>query len=164
MGAQIREMSQSYQVLRRVFVAGLGSSLVLYFIPWFTPAGDILRAWSATGGAERALSSFDLCCLMLRVGDTLHGAFYLVLSIMELVLLVLAIWRPRRWVFRVGAGEQLLTLIVFLLRSRANDLPQPEWSVLVYYATWAMCFTGFFVRPPVIKGGPSSVSEPETQT
>ncbi len=156
-------MSRPYDILRPVFVAGLALSLVLYFIPWFTPTGDVLRAWSAAGGVERRLSSFDLCRLLVATGDVQHGAFYMMLSATELALLVLAVWRPRRWVFLVGACEQLYTLIAFLLRSRADDLPQPVWSVFLYYAAWAMCLTVFFVRPPVSSEAAPSALDHMTQ-
>src|SRR5436309_2347628 len=118
---RIGDMSRPYHILRPVFVAGLALSLVLYFIPWYTPTGDVLRAWSAAGGVERRLSSFDLCRLLVATGDVQRGGFYMVLSAVELTLLLLAVQRPRRWVFVVGACEQLFTLVTFLLRSAAND-------------------------------------------
>lgn len=161
---QIGVMSRPYHILRPVFVAGLALSIVLYFVPWFTPTGDVLRAWSAIGGVERRLSSFDLCRLLLATGDVQHGAFYMVLSAVELMLLPLAVWRPRRWVFLFGACEQLYTLIAFLLRTTGSDLPQPWFSVFMYYAAWAMCLTGFFVRPPVSKVAAPSALDPMTQT
>jgi hypothetical protein len=159
-GIRTRDTSRAYHILRPVFVAGLALSVVLYFIPWYTPTGDVLRAWSATGGVERRLSSFDLCRLLVRTGDLQGGAFYMVLSAIEVTLLLLAVRRPRRWVFLAGACEQLYTLIAFLLRPTANDLPQPLFSVVLYYASWAMCFTGFLVRPPAKSTSAQCVVEP----
>lgn len=155
--------SRPYRILRPVFVAGMVLSLVLYFIPWYTPTGDVLRAWLATGGVERRLSSFDLCRLLVAAGDVQHGGFYLALTAVELAVLLLAVQRPRRWVFVIGAGEQLYTLIAFLLRSRANDLPYPWFSDFLYYAAWAMCLTGFLVRPPPKRTEPPSAPDPTVQ-
>jgi hypothetical protein len=140
--------SRTYRILRSLFIAGFALSSVLYFIPWYTPTGDALRAWLAIGGVERHLSSFDLCRLLVSTGNVQSGAFYLFMSAVEVVLMLLAIWRPRRGVFLAGACEQLYTLIAFLLRPTVNDLPQPLISVFLYYASWGMCLMGFFVRPP----------------
>ncbi len=140
--------SPAYRILRPLFVAGYALSTVLYFIPWYTPTGDVLKAWLATGGVERHLSSFDLCRLLVSTGDVQSGAFYMSLSAIEVVLMLLAVWHPRRWVFLAGACEQVYTLIAFLRRPTANDLPHPLFSVFLYYAVWGMGFTGFFIRPP----------------
>ena len=151
--------SRAYCILRPVFVGGLALSTVLYFMPWYTPTGDVLRAWLATGGVERHLSSFDLCRLLVSSGDVQSGTFYMLLSAFEVALTLLAVWRPQRWVFVVGACEQLYTLTAFLWRSTANDLPQPLFSVFLYYASWGMCFTGFLVRPPMKRTAVARVEE-----
>jgi hypothetical protein len=139
--------SRKYRLLRPVFIAGLAVSLILYLVPCYKPAGDILTAWTSTGGVERRLSSFDLCCLLVRTGNVQWGTFYIALSSVELALLVLALQRPRRWVFLAGSCEQLYLLVAFLLRPTSNDLSQPWFWDLLEYAAWAMCLTGFFVKP-----------------
>ena len=151
--------SQAYRILRPVFVAGLALSTVLYFIRWYTPTGDVLRAWLAAGGVERHLSSFDLCRLLASTGNVQSAAFYMLLSAIEVVLMLLAVWRPRRWAFLAGACEQLYTLIAFLWRPTANDLPQPWFSVFLYYADWGMCLTGFLVRPPMRRTAVARIEE-----
>ncbi len=157
------DTSRTYRTLRPVFVAGLALSLILYFVPLYTPTGDVLKTWSATGGVERKLSSFDLCRLLVDTGNVQWGAFYMALSGVEVALLVLALQRPRRWVFIAGSCEQLYTLITYLLRPTSNDLPQPLVSVFLSYASWAMCFTGFWVKPPVKAGTEPSALDPTTQ-
>jgi hypothetical protein len=140
--------SRTYRLLRPVFVVGLALSLILYFVPCYKPAGDVLKAWSATGGVERRLSSFDLCRLLLRTGNVQSGAFYIALSGVELALVLLALQHPRRWVFIAGSCEQLYLLIAFFLRPSSDALSQPSFSAFMSYASWAMCLTGFFVKPP----------------
>jgi hypothetical protein len=164
MGFRARDTSRTYHILRALFVAGLGLSVVVYFIPWYTPAGDVLKAWLATGGVERRLSSFDLCRLLLSTGNVPRAAFYMVLEAIEIALLLLAVVRPRRWVFIAGVCEQLYTLSAFLLPSAAKEFPQPLFLVLLYYASWAMCFTGIFVRPPPKRMMARPVPEPRTRT
>ncbi len=140
--------SKSYRALRLLFITGFALSFILYYIPCYKPAGPVLTAWTANGGAERRLSSFDLCRLLIRTGDVNWGAFYIALSLFELTILVLAIRRPRRWVFVAGSCEQLYLLLAFLLRSHSGDLPQPLITMLLGYASWPMCLSGFFVKPP----------------
>jgi len=148
--------SRTYRLLRPVFIVGLAVSLILYFVPCYKPAGDILTAWSSTGGVDRRLSSFDLCCLLVRTGNVQWGAFYIALSGVELSLLLLALQRPRRWVFIAGSCEQLYLLVAFLLRPTSNDLSQPWFWALLGYVAWAMCLTGFFIKP----SGPSVATRP----
>jgi hypothetical protein len=144
----IAKTSRTYRLLRPVFAAGLALSLVLYFVPCYEPSGAILNAWTTRGEVARPLSSFDLCLLLVRTGNVQWGAFYIASSGAELVLLLLALLRPRRWVFVAGSCEQLYFLAAFLLRSRADDLAQPLFWALLAYATWAMTLTGFFIKPP----------------
>jgi hypothetical protein len=146
-----------------VFVAGLALALILYFVPCYQPSGGILNAWTATGGVARRLSSFDLCCLLVRTGNVQSGVFYIALSGVELALLLLALLRPRRWVFIVGSCEQLYLLVAFLLRPASNDLSQPWFWALLCYAAWAMCLTGFFVKPPRTPvAAPPDIAPPHT--
>jgi len=140
--------SRMYRILRRVFVAGLVLSLILYFVPCNKPAGDVLKAWLAMGGAERHLSSFDLCRLLAGTGNVQWGGFYIALSGVELALVLLALRRPRRWVFIAGSCEQLYLLITFMLRPSSEALTQHWFFGFLAYVCWAMCLTGFFVRPP----------------
>jgi hypothetical protein len=140
--------SRAYCVLRAAFVVGLALSLIVYFVPCYKPPAQVLKAWLATGGVERRLSSFDLCRLLVRAGEIQWGAFYMALSAMELALLVLAVQRPRRWVFIAGACEQLYLLIVFLCRPASETYAQPSLTAFLGYAVWAMCLTGLFVKPP----------------
>lgn len=139
---------KAYRLLQLLFIAGMTLSLILYFVPRYKPSGGILNAWTATGGVERRLSSFDLCLLLVRTGNPASGTFYIASSGVELVLLLLALQRPRRWVFIVGSCEQLFSLATFLLRSSPNDLSEPFFWALLGYAAWAMSLTGFFVKPP----------------
>ena len=136
-------ISRTYRLLRLLFIVGMTLSLVLYFLPVYKPSGGILNAWTATGGVERHLSSFDLCLLLVRTGNPGWGAFYIASSGVELMLLLLALRRPKRWVFIVGSCEQLYFLITFLLRSKAGDLPEAFFFALLTYASWAMSLTGF---------------------
>ena len=162
------QTSRAYRLLRPVFVAGLTLSLILYFIPCYEPSGDILNAWTTTDGVPRRLSSFDLCRLLVRTGNVQWGTFYVTLSGVELALLLLALRRPRRWVFIVGSCEQLYLLIAFLLRPSSPDLSQPWLASFLCYASWAMCLTGFFVKPPRLLAAtppgiePSCTHEQET--
>jgi hypothetical protein len=142
------EISRVYQFLRPVFLAGMALSLILYFVPVNEPSGDILSAWTATGGVARRLSSFDLCGLLVRTGNLGWGVFYIASSGLEFLLLLLALLRPRRWVFMVGSFEQLYFLIAFLLRPSSPDFSQPWFVVLLACASWAMGLSGFFVKPP----------------
>jgi hypothetical protein len=151
---------RTYGFLRPVFVAGLALSLILYFVPCYQPSGGILNAWTATGGVARRLSSFDLCLLLLRTGNVAWGAVYVASSGVELVLLLLALRRPRRWVFVVGSCEQLFLIATFLLRSSPDDLSQPFFWALLGYAAWAMSLTGFFVKPPPAIGADRLVVAP----
>jgi hypothetical protein len=142
------QSSRIYRLLRPVFATGLALLLILYFVPCYEPSGGILNAWTTTGGGVRRLSSFDLCLLLVRTGNVQWGTFYIACSGAELILLLLVLLRPRRWVFIVGSCEQLYFLIAFLLRSRPDDLSQPFFWPLLWYAVWAMSLTGFFVKPP----------------
>ena len=155
-GNSSQPATSGYRALRLVFITGLALSFILYLVPCYTPTGAVLTAWTANGGIERRLSSFDLCRLLIRTGDVNWGAFYIGLVAFELTMLVLAIWRPRRWVFLAGSCEQLYLLFAFLLRSHAGDLPQPLLTMLLGYASWPMCLIGFFVKPPqpVVPGAP----------
>jgi len=144
----IAQTSRTYRLLRLVFAAGLALSLVLYFVPCYEPSGSTLSAWTTTGGAAQPLSSFDLCRLLVRTGNVQWGSIYIASSGVELGLLLLALLRPRRWVFIAGSCEQLYFPVSFLLRPTSNDLSQPWFCVLLQYAAWAMCLTGFFVKPP----------------
>src|SRR3974390_2203732 len=110
-GSPVFKPPRIYRLLRPVFVAGLLLSLFLYFVPCYKPAGDVLKAWLAMGGVERPLSSFDLCRLLVHTGNVEWAAFYIALSPIELALVLLAIRRPRRWVFIAGSCEQLYLLI-----------------------------------------------------
>ena len=139
--------SRTYRLLRPVFVAGFVLSLILYFVPCYKPAGDVLKAWLSMGGVERPLSSFDLCRLLVHTGNVQWGAFYIALSGVELALVLLALRSPRRWVFIAGSCEQLYLLIAFLLRPSSADLSQPSFFAFLNYVSWAMCLTGFFVKP-----------------
>jgi hypothetical protein len=85
---------------------------------------------------------------LVRTGNVQWATFYIASSGVELVLVLLALLRPRRWVFIVGSCEQLYFLVTFLLRSTSNDLSQPFFWPLLWYAVWVMSFTGFFVKPP----------------
>ena len=138
----------AYRLLRPLFIAGMTLSLVLYFIPRYSPSGDTLNAWNATGGDERSLSSFDLCLLLIRTGTPAWGAFYIASSGVEVLLLLLALRRPRRWVFIAGASEQLYFLLAFLLRPKGGDLSEALFPSLLPYVAWAMSLTGFFAKPP----------------
>src|SRR5689334_695641 len=146
-GCTTAQASGTYPLLRLLFIVGMTLSLVLYFAPHYKPSGGILNAWTATGGAERNLSSFDLCLLLVRTGNPGWGAFYIASSGFDLVLLLLAIRRPRRWVFIVGSSEQLYFLVTFLLRPKSGDLSEALFFALLPYAAWAMSLTGFFVKP-----------------
>jgi len=73
-----------------------------------------------------------------------------------LALLFLALQRPRRWIFIAGSCEQLYLLIAFLLRTSSDDFSQPSFVTFLFYASWAMCLTGFFVKPPRTLGRPRS--------
>jgi len=137
-----------YRLLRPVFVAGLVLSQILYFVPYYKPAGDVLKAWLAMGGAERHLSSFDLCRLLVGTGNVQWGGFYMALSGVELALVLLALRGPRRWVFIAGSCEQLYLLIAFMLRPSSEALTQHWFFASLAYVSWAMCLTGFFVKPP----------------
>ncbi len=157
--------SRTYRLLRPVFVAGFILSLILYFVPCYKPAGDVLKAWLSMGGVERPLSSFDLCRLLVHTGNVQWGAFYIALSGVELALVLLALRRPRRWVFIAGSSEQLYLLIAFLLRPTSPDLSHPSFFAFLAYASWALCLTGFFVKPPSARvatcpqAAPSQVNE-----
>ena len=146
--------SRTYCLLRPVFVAGFILSLILYFVPCYKAAGDVLKGWLSIGGVERSLSSFDLCRLLLQTGNVQWGVFYIGLSGFELALVLLALRWPRRWVFIAGSSEQLYLLVAFLLRPSSADLSQPSFFAFLNYVSWAMCLTGFFVKPPRTGGGP----------
>lgn len=139
---------RAYRLLRILFIIGMTLSLILYFVPRYKPSGSILNAWTATGGIERHVSSFDLCLLLVRTGNPAWGAYYIALSAIELVLLLLALRHPGRWVFIVGSSEQLYLLIAFLLRPKSAALSEAFFSAFLTYAAWAMSLTGFFVKPP----------------
>ncbi len=147
-GSPAVKPSRMYRLLRLVVVAGLVLSLILYFVPCYKPAGDVLQAWLAMGGVERRLSSFDLCRLLVGTGNVQWGGFYIALSAVELALVLLALLRPRRWVFIAGSCEQLYLLIEFMLRPSSEVLTQPWFFAFLAYVSWAMCLTGFFVKPP----------------
>jgi hypothetical protein len=138
-----------YRPLRALFIVGLTLSVIQYFVPFYKPAGDLLKAWLATGGVERRLSSFDLCRLLVHTGQVQWGAFYMALSGIEVALLVLTLRRPRRWVFVVASCEQLYLLIAFLLRPASGDLSDPWVSHVLLYVSSVMCLTGFLIKPPV---------------
>jgi hypothetical protein len=147
-----------YRLLRTLFIAGLALSVILYFVPFYKPAGDVLKAWLATGGVARRLSSFDLCRLLVHTGHVQWGAFYMALSGIEVALLVLALRRPRRWVFVAGSCEQLYLLISFLLRPASTDLSDPWLTHLLLYVSSVLCLTGFLIRPPVNGDGAAVVA------
>ena len=100
------------------------------------------------GGVERRLSSFDLCRLLVGTGNVQWGGFCMGLSAVELALVLLAFRRPRRWVFIAGSCEQLYLLITFMLRPSSEALTEPWLFTFLSYVSWAMCLTGFFVKPP----------------
>jgi hypothetical protein len=164
-GLPVAKPSRMYRLLRPAFVAGLVLSLILYFLPCNKPGGDVLRAWLAMGGAERHLSSFDLCRLLVGTGNAQWGELYMALSGLELALVLLALRRPRRWVFITGSCEQLYLLITFLLRPRSPALTQPWFIDFLFYVSCAICLTGFLVSPPRTRtaaraeGAPSNRSE-----
>jgi hypothetical protein len=166
-GSPAVKPSRMYRLLRPVFVAGLVLSLILYFVPYYKPAGDVLKAWLAIGGVERHLSSFDLCRLLVGTGNVQWGGFYMALSGVELALLLLALRRPRRWVFIAGSCEQLYTLVAFVLRPSSEALTQHWFFALLAYVSWAMCLTGFCVKPPrpeVAARPEAAPSHPNKQT
>ena len=140
--------TQMYRLLRPVFIAGMMLSVFLYFVPFYKPAGDVLKAWLATGGVERRLSSFDLCLLLVHVGNVQSGVLYMASWGMEVAVLLLALRRPRRWVFVAGACEQLYLTSAFLLRPASSDLSGPWLSHALIYVYSVMCLTGFLIKPP----------------
>jgi hypothetical protein len=147
MVSDVKSRGGFFRILRIVFVGGMALFIVQYFVLFYQPSGEVLKLWLASGGSERHLSSFDLCRLL----NSLHspqGIFYMALTGFELVIVYLAIQRPRRWVFITGASEQLLLLVLFLVRPASNDLTNPLIALFLGYLSWTMCLTGFFVKPP----------------
>lgn len=147
-GSLAFQPSRLYRLLRPIFVAGLVLSLILYFVPCNKSVGDVLKTWLAMGGTARHLSSFDLCRLLVDTGNVQWGGFYMALCGIELALVLLAVRRPHRWVFIAGSCEQLYLLITFILRPSSETLIQHWFFAFLAYASWAMCLTGFFVKPP----------------
>ena len=144
--------SPTARVFRRLFILG-GAILALdNVVPDTRLVGKALHDWLSTGGTERLVSYFDLGLLDFRLGAVNFGLNITLCCLAQFVLLTLAVFRPRRWVFITGALLAIWQTLLDVVFQNSEVQPLLIPLVLVYLAR-ALAFVGFWIMWPNPQGG-----------
>ena len=139
--------------LRSMCVLGFGLMLVLYFVPKYQMTVGGLFGF---GGQLQTFSDLDAYRLFFRQGRTGLFLFGVGTFFASGAFLVLALTRPRRWVFVSGASFATFLLILFLFIGQSPDqtyLPIPR---ILDYVSMALPLSGFWAKrgQPLGREGP----------
>jgi hypothetical protein len=131
-------LTSHFRTLRVIFIAGYVGSIIVYFIPV-----EVMNNPNIPPGSY---SMFDIIKMIAQVNPpvAMVMVFFFALNI---VIVVLALTYPKRWVFIVGASYAALALMYSFVSSSGQMV---EFSLIMAVISWAIVLaelTGFFIKP-----------------
>ena len=132
--------TNSYKIFRTLFIVGNVLSLILIFVP---------SVRVSTSEGEILMSSFDVLRLLSLSGDLSKFLFYLLLGVVGPILwIVLAIVRPKQWVFLGGASVAAFGLLLSLFQGSDPTVESLLIVQIFGYAALLLVMVGFVTKPP----------------
>jgi hypothetical protein len=146
MNPRTSSLAFRYEHPRVIFIAGFMLEILLWFIPTISITTDL--------GAI-SISSFRIARSLFLYGQNGAGLLVIFPLFVSVVILVLAMKYPRRWVFICGACFAVLVILWGVSHGSA-DL---EMGMDVYFAPRILSYVGsvmgligFIVKPPLAAG------------
>src|SRR5580704_5803637 len=132
-----------YEHPRVIFIAAFTLEILLWFVPTISFPTHL-------GGVS--ISSFRIARSLFLDGQSGEGFLVIFPLFISVVILVLAMKYPRRWVFICGACFAALVILSGVSHGRADlEVGMDVWFAprILSYVASVMGLIGFVVRPPV---------------
>jgi hypothetical protein len=136
---------ERYRMLRFLFVLGY----VLNIILWFLPYGRVSSELGQAGGGGKMFSTLDLVRLLSQTspGWTL---FFVLVFTSNILFIVLALIRPKRWIFLVASSLAGIFFIWNLFSATPQGIEYLFIPRLLSYVASCLTLLGFLVNPPAM--------------
>jgi hypothetical protein len=140
--------TRSAKVLRLLFIIGFACQVLDSLLPDTRLSGQTLHTWLNMGGNERLVSDLDFARWNFRLGQTGWGIYQTVIQVALVVFLALAIFRPRRWVFIVGAIFSIYCTLFNCVLPAGSEIHVLLVSWVFLYIGRALTLVGFAINWP----------------
>jgi hypothetical protein len=140
---------QSARILRTLFLIGIAYQALESVLPDTRLTGQALHLWLNTGGSDRLISDLDSARWCFRLGFVGWGIYNTFYCVAVFVLLALAIFQPRRWVFISGSIFVIWqTLFEYLFAPPGGEFHFLLIPMVLLYIARALALVGFGVKWP----------------